>query len=89
MTLVYFCKSAILFRPARWPGTSPGRDADTRKDTDMAQMTRVERDGIEDGLRRGWTIPEIAAYVKRPPQTVTNEIKNRRIDSSKGFKETN
>ena len=55
----------------------------------MAQMTRVERYGIEDGLRRGWTIPEIAAYVKRPPQTVTNEIKNRRIDSSKGFKETN
>ena len=37
----------------------------------MAQMTRVERDGIEDGLRRGWTIPEIAAYVKRPPQTVS------------------
>ena len=55
----------------------------------MAQMTRVERYGIEDGLRRGWTIPEIAAYVKRPPQTVTNEIKNRSIGSSKGFKETN
>ena len=55
----------------------------------MAQMTIVERDGIEAGLRRGWTIPEIAAYVKRPSQTVTNEIKNRRIDSGKGFKETN
>ena len=89
MTLVYFCKFAILSRPARWPGALPGRDACNRKDTDMAQMTKVERNGIEDGLKRGWTIPEIAAYVKRPPQTVTNEIKNRRIDSSKGFKETN
>ena len=55
----------------------------------MAQMTIVERNGIEDGLRRGWTIPEIAAYVKRSPQTVTNEIKNRRISSSKGLRETN
>ena len=55
----------------------------------MAQMTMVERTGIEDGLRRGWTIPEIAAYVKRPAQTVTNEIKKRRIDSNKGLKETN
>jgi hypothetical protein len=27
--------------------------------------------------------------VGRPPQTATNEIKNRRVDSSKGFKETN
>ena len=55
----------------------------------MAQMTIVEREGIEGGLRRGWTIPEIAAYVKRPPQTITNEIKNRRVDSSKGLKDTN
>ena len=55
----------------------------------MAQMTIVEREGIEDGLKRGWTIPEIAAYVKRPPQTITNEIKNRRVDSSKGLKDTN
>ncbi len=68
---------------------SPDWDAHIRKDTDMAQMTIVEREGIEDGLKRGWTIPEIAAYVKRPPQTITNEIKNRRVDSNKGFKETN
>ncbi len=79
MTLVQFCKFAILSRLARWPGTTSGRDADIEKETDMAQMTIVEREGIEDGLRRGWTIPEIAAYVKRPPQTITNEIKNRRV----------
>lgn len=39
----------------------------------MAQMTIVERNGIEDGLKRGWTIPEIAVYAKRSPQTVTND----------------
>lgn len=55
----------------------------------MAQMTMIERNGIEDCLKRGWTIAQIAQYVNRPPQTVTNEIKNRRIDSNKGFRETN
>lgn len=53
------------------------------------QMTIMERNGIEDALKRGWTIPQIAAYVGRPPQTVANEIRTRRIDSSKGLKETN
>lgn len=38
----------------------------------MAQMTMIERTGIDDGLKRGWTIPQIAKYVNRPPQTVTN-----------------
>lgn len=52
---------------------------------DMAQMTIVDRNSIEDGLRRGLSIPEIAKLVSRPPQTVTNEIKSRRIDSAKGL----
>ena len=55
----------------------------------MAQMTIVDRNSIEDGLRRGLSIPEIAKLVSRPPQTVTNEIKSRRIDSAKGLKTTN
>ena len=49
----------------------------------------IERTGINDGLKRGWTIPQMAKYVNRPPRTVTNEIKNGRIDSDKGFRETN
>ena len=56
---------------------------------DMAQMTIVDRNSIEDGLRRGLSIPEIAKLIGRPPQTVTNEIKSRRIDSAKGLKPTN
>ena len=55
----------------------------------MAQMTLGERTGIEDCLRRGMTIPQIATCIGRPPQTITNEIKNRRIDSNKGVKESN
>lgn len=55
----------------------------------MAQMTIVDRNSIEDGLRRGLSIPEIAKLIGRPPQTVTNEIKSRRIDSAKGLKTTN
>ena len=55
----------------------------------MAQMTIVDRNSIEDGLRRGLSIPEIAKPIGRPPQTVTNEIKSRRIDSAKGLKPTN
>ncbi len=55
----------------------------------MAQMTIIERQAIEDALRRGWTIPEIARHIKRPAQTVTNEIKKRRIDSTKGVKDVN
>ena len=38
------------------------------------------RHGIEDGLRLGLSIPEIAKLIGRPPQTVTNEIKSRRIE---------
>lgn len=55
----------------------------------MAQMTMIERQGIEDCLRQGWTIPQTAQYVNRPAQTITNEIKSRRIDSNKGVRETN
>ena len=55
----------------------------------MAQMTIVDRNSIEDGLRRGLSIPEIAKLIGRPPQTVTNEIKSRRTDSTKGLKATN
>ena len=46
----------------------------------MAQMTIVDRNSIEDGLRRGLSIPEIAKLIGRPPQTVTNEIKSRCIE---------
>ena len=35
----------------------------------MAQMTIVDRNSIEDGLRRGLSIPEIAKPIGRPPQT--------------------
>ncbi len=55
----------------------------------MAQMTIIEREAIEGALRRGWTIPEIARNIHRPPQTVTNEIKKRRIESDKGVVESN
>ena len=37
----------------------------------MAQMTIVERDGIEAGLSNASSIPAIADFVKRPTQTVT------------------
>ena len=59
------------------------------RNTDMAQMTIVDRNSIEDGLRRGLSIPEIGRLIARPPQTVTNEIKSRRTDSTKGHRTTN
>ena len=55
----------------------------------MAQMTMEDRKEIEKGLGAGLTLPQIAGRIGRPPQTVTREIKARRVDSSKRQRDGN
>lgn len=51
-------------------------------------MTDDDRHEIERLLRLGWTIAQIARKLGRPECTIAREIKNRRIDSSKGVRKT-
>ncbi len=68
----------------------PAPDAGTKGRTHMAQLTETERGLIELHLAGGVkSISEIARILGRPRQTVTNEIKSRRIDSDKGVRENN
>lgn len=52
------------------------------------QMTDVDRNEIERLLRLGWTVAQIAGNLRRSESTIAREIRNRRIDSNKGVKET-
>ena len=51
-------------------------------------MTDDDRHEIERLLRLGWLIAQIARKLGRPECTIAREIKNRRIDSSKGVRKT-
>ena len=51
-------------------------------------MTDDDRREIERFLRTGWTVAQIARKLGRPESTVAREIRNRRIDSSKGVRKT-